>query len=775
MSSKNNNQPRADLIDLSGFTALSKTPRTPRKSKSASKELLDVPKEKHETGPSMREFRAAFAKLEAANTEKGGANAASAGTLKNIEKRIVALEKNRTFKAENFGAHSFDVESELNLNIPANSLTSAAHLIKNIIAGHVVHPKRFGARGESMVIKTTASKIVAIPPTGTGGFVTGDNIVIVQPVHTAYKGVIVFAVNPTTGVSTVIGYAAPDRDPELISTACATLFSDMRISAPAAITGTNVAVTAQLMLEMAKFNIFPVSLIAGKVAPLAEGRRCPILTIGPEQHRMVNFTATDSENLVKRLSPNDPLNQSLVIVPGTGDALTSSSAPQVIAPFTFLCTGETSEQLLSAGFSAAAAAATQSNMLVTTAGVNLWNLKNCSDFNRHLLYGDVEGSITLYAAPNINDHKTDIDVTIEYQVGDGTVTTVTQSFDTPFTDASITLNFSTRGNSQFAAARGAVISNIYVNLDVPLNTTNISFISRKVPQISITFLDVSARTAYIGAVISGAQSGYRVAVSSEVHTEIFLDPAALNSTFLSASDDLPYDPHYLPYLVRTHMQTAEHDMPFSAGSFMKTMDKITRIGGKVGSVALAGMQGLAALKGAAAPLMAMSFGAPRTKFHPFTFPAFSSDNDTVYTAVIPITSSNIRDKEISAAFPSSQLGYGVQVDGRSATLALLLANLAKLGYNVRAGTYSGEVTNVVVTLHDVTFDLHPVAGEAEKIIGSQKLGVDITGCFADGFTTKGSFQTFDPRVFTLDSCASERIESLPNYPGTAYRVRICKD
>lgn len=723
--------------------------------------------------PSIIRFRDA-ALGAAVNPENADLDLAGRNTMKNIIRRLNAMERNPTFKAENFGASDYDVSEHLDLVIPGSTLQDAAKIITRVINGEVLHPKRFGSRGESMVIKTIASKIIPIPTSGTGGFTTGDTIIVAQPVHTAYKGVVIYAVNATTGVFKVIGYAAPDRDPELISTACATLFSDLEISAPAAVTGTTVAVTSQLMLEMAKVNISPVSLVPGKVAPLAEGRKCPIRTIGPESHRLVNFTATDSENLVKRLSANDPLNPSLVRIPGDGDGLTTSSAPEVIAPFTFSCTGQSSEQLLSAGFSAATAAASGGLFSVTTAGATIWNLRDCSDFNRHMLYGDFEFSVSLHQNSLVSAHRLEFTVWTEYQAGDGNVSLISQYFETPDTSCSASFNFSTRGNSAFAIARGAIISNIYLALDVSANSTQISFVTERVPQINIRFLDVSARTAYLAAVISGAQSGYRVAVGSCVHTEIFLDPGALNSTFLSATDDLPYQPQYLPYLVRTHMQTAGHDTLLSAASFLKTMNKIGRIGGRVGSMALTGLESLNTLKTAAAPLMATSFGSSRVRCDGFSFPAITQTGDEAITAIIPITTSNYNDKMISKAFPTSPLGYGVPVDGRSATLALLLANLSRTGYQIKRGSYSGEVLNIDLQPNSVAFDLAPVDGEKQKVLGSADLGYKITGNFADGFFYKDKFTAFDPQNFSPHATGFERVESPPGYPGTTFRVTLQK-
>jgi len=153
-------------------------------------------------------------------------------TLDHIERRIHALERNRTLNAANFGrigASDYHPElhaylAEHGIEVPCSDVPSTLRTLSDVVEGRRLHPKRFGNRGESFMLSTTANRIVPIPTSGTGGFTTGNIVMVGIPVHAAYKGAVVYAVNSLTGIWQVIAYVAPDRDPEEISTCCA-LFS----------------------------------------------------------------------------------------------------------------------------------------------------------------------------------------------------------------------------------------------------------------------------------------------------------------------------------------------------------------------------------------------------------------------------------------------------------------------------------------------------------------------------------------------------------------------
>lgn len=685
-----------------------------------------------ETRTSVISLRKAFKELQDANKTTATA-VPTMNMLENISSRIRAIESDsKQFKSSNFGAA--ELHQSLGIYVPCSTYQDCASTVAAVVSGDKLHPKRFGGRQQSLVIPTNASKIFDIPDPFTGHVVVG------VPLHASYKGAVFYNVLPD-GSHNVIGYASPDRDPEMVGVTCAALFSKLCISAPAAVTGTTVAVTSQVMLELLKHEcVSPVALIPGKCAPLAVGRRCPIVTIGPEQHDIVHFSAPDPISTVKRFSAFDPQNPNLSLLPNPDWPQTVSGAyPMQTNNFIINSTARDTASAQAAGFSSLAS----SWGLNISSSVNkeIWRLSKSNDYHRHMLYGDFDIS---FAARTFTTGGAicDIKWVITYFNGDGTTSDVTVYTTKGNTDTAGMVGFNTRGNTVFTPYDGAIIKDIVLSME-PFGGGTVAIRTADPVTVQLSFLDIPASTSYFSAVLSGIRPGFKVACSLEIHTEVILDPGALNATFLTASDDLPHDDQMLANYIRSIGHLREHS--FNSASYKDIAKRVLKTGGTIGKL-------LAPLAGRYAPLVeqgadlayrfgdyrAAGFRQPTQRSSPqFFFP--SIDTDAQEYIISPLVPGGAIDPIIQNAIPRATLGVpDLPISGGSSTLAQLLANLALSGFPVKPGVYSGEVlaTRLTVTrgvAKEVSFVLAPVALEMEKILAAHSAKTTLIGYFADGW------------------------------------------
>jgi len=553
----------------------------------------------HAPAPSLGPIRQAVEHSRGLNPE---ASPATMATLNNITRRLDALSHDRTFNAANFGMKAASYDEELSsylrehgVTIPCDTVETCTRTMAQVLARTATHPKRVGARGESLVINTTANKIFTIPPSGSGGWLAGNIIVAFTPNHVAYKGIVVLAVNPATGAWRVLCYIGPTRDPELISTQCLVLFTLFGISAPSGIAGTSVVTTAQLIRESAKVSVGPASLIPGRVAAVAEGRFCPPKVIGPERAEIANFTATEPLSLVKRYSSFNPQNNSIINVANPGNipanSFGCSAYPKPTGSYCINATGSNASSALAAGYQSAIAA-----QFISGGGYNvaagttatLWKLSNNTDYLRHPMLGDFELRATFPVSNGGNFFNFFYDFV--FDDGDGTDTTITKSLSDNAVGTEVDLVINTRGGSILAPYRGLMLRDIVIRAQaagagalVIISDTNPAGTS--VPDVLIEFFEVPAETNYLVHVISGAQSGMQLALDLSVDVEAIIDPAATNDTFLSGTSDLPYQQDILPALLRAHLLTTHAGTkanPFEASSFGDTFRKILKKGGQIG-------------------------------------------------------------------------------------------------------------------------------------------------------------------------------------------------
>jgi len=666
-------------------------------------------------------------------------------TLSNIQRRMTALER-RNFSAANFGAHDFSSLMRLcGRDVPASSLESAIQTIESVANGEMLHPKRFDEMRSSLVIKTTASKIVSL-----SSISAGDVIYVVTPCLHAYKGSIVIKRNPASTSFAVVAYVAPDRDPEDISTQCAVLFSKMSVAAPLVAGGT-VTIISQAMLEQGVSTVNPVAIIAGKAAAVARGRHAPIHVIGSELNSTVHFTATEAPQVVKRFSASDPFNTSLVDSPNAALLPGGTAArPSPSQSYMLRCAGFDATTSTSAGFNVNLGS--NNNSVV-------WRLSNCQDYLRHLLYGDFVFGFNFTVAPSVAN--TLFSQTLVVTFSDGT--TLQENFATNMTSqaaASLSGNLSTLGNTLWAAKRGLIIIDMVLTCTVAAGSNYLSSASNT-PGVHVNFIDVPAATDYHFAIISNMPTTGSLAINLEVHTEVTLDQAAENSTYLSATPDLPYDPLYLPTVLRAHCALQER---YEAGSFLNGLKSIGKFlwnnGGKEVATGLL-------KKGASmitSKLGATSFGkgAIADVRTGFSFPAVREGEGEIVAVIKGAANDHTPDFCPFDLRPSID-----NYDGASSYLAFALATAAALGCSVRPGIYSGEVDEFNVTSTTVEFNVYPVDDQAEKMSHPE-----VRGLFPDGWWNGSSFRVLKARDLAHFGCLIKPVENKPGYPGSAFSVAI---
>lgn len=539
-------------------------------------------------------------------------SAANSRRLTEILNRLHALERTPAkggFVAANFGASSMqqllspysELGQMLGIRIPCSTYKEAADRIMAFIMGTDLLPKRSGQRGRSLVISSSISAVVPIPTSGTGGFTTGNTVVVVSVTNASYKGVVVAAVNEAAGTFSVLAYITPDRDPEQIGTDLITLGTKLDVCVPAAITGTNVAVTAQVISETTVVKTGPLSLRAGKVAPLAIDRICPLETIGPETHSVVAFTYTEDDVVVHRRSPNDVQNINIVSVPNSGN-LTSATTqncptyPEPTVCHTFNCTGFDAGSANGAGYDPAFASlfVPGGNAPLIAGTSTLWQLKNNTDYLRHLLFMDFEFRSAMsfdFRSSGVNFGI--LTLYVDLDLGGGITATVSWAVPIPAASYStVPMFFNTRGASIPAQYRGALISNMRLVITAPVAgcflATNTTL---GVPCVHIRFLDVSADSSYLVNVLSGVISGFRLGITCRTNTEVVVDPAAQTSSMLTPTPDLPCDLAVMSTVLRLHTLSFNGQAgAFAASSFMDTLKRIGRTastvlakGGQIGT------------------------------------------------------------------------------------------------------------------------------------------------------------------------------------------------
>lgn len=566
-----------------------------KKKKSGNKENKVERREKYST-PTVLVTAEAIAKMKELNPERSKITDA---TINNMEKKLhaLAVSTDKKFAANNFGANNFgannfgatdyaELMSMFGRTVPCATLAETAHMIKRIITEDHPHPKLFGPRLRSTVMRTTCQSIYKVPASGSGGYTTGDTIIVVSPCYASYKGVLILS-KKVNGTFMVLAYVSPDKNPELVCSQLAVLYTKLTVSSPLAVTGSNTAVAAQIMSEGAEVKIGPAALKAGGVYPMAPGRVCPVKVVGPEEHTIVNFTAGEDDRYVLRSNMCDPMNSSLVdfLNPASQSLDSSALGADPVAPAVFYCASRDATTATGAGFSSQCSAAWGSGAFsIPTSTVDLFNLSQCCDFNRALLFGDFEMIADFTITASSAGDVCNIFVLAYVDNGNGTTTPypINQTTSTASLTSNVSINFSTRGATSFNVLRGKVIKNIAITLQAVSNPMLCIVTTQYVPKVRIRFLDIPLEAKNLVFVLSNIATGYPIAVGCKSHVEAFLAPEAINTTFLDCDEELPCDRNNLATVLRVHSLVSGHEEGnMSASSFSDTMNTILKHGGNV--------------------------------------------------------------------------------------------------------------------------------------------------------------------------------------------------
>lgn len=702
-------------------------------------------------------------------------------------------------------------------HVPCSTPEDCALMVQDVVTGRALHPKRTGNPKDSTVIKTIAQTILNIPDSGTGGWVDGNMISVVQNVLDAHIGTIIFAVDQTTGARKVLAYGKPNKDLEAISAKLAVLYTTQSVSAPLMTTGSNSTVQAQLMLQQGATTINPCSILPGQMASVVDGGVCPIENIGSEVHTVVRFTATDPEALVERFSSFDIANQSLVRVPNPSNVAKSSTA--WVSPsqtYSIVATGSDSTSAAAAGYSSAVAAAWGNSVDISPTTTTIWQLSNNNDAWTHMLYGDliIDALLNLESA-----YGAFIEIHVLVDNGDGTVTDIPFDFDAMSNSSgatgvksATTFHVDTRGPGAYAPYRKMIVSDIVIKMTSEgSGDGSLQLAANYTPIVSVNFLNVPAMSHYLGTNITGAKGKYSVAITSETHVQVHLLPYVLAANFVECDNKPAYVGWQLQSFLQLHRILSEGVQPiFQAGSFLSTVGSVLKAGGKIGKLVapLAGNTPLgraASMAGHASAIgkivaprssrsgqqvgqprydgmMAGTFG-PEGPLPPrapnFSYPAYDNDG---HWLTIPVVANGVEDPEVRRVLPTrAKLGSpSGAITGRSGSFAMMLSSLAFLGFPVKPGLYSGEVVDMHVERapngvpDEIVFTVLPVKGEIEKIAASVAAGQKLRGLFESGWYADGAFTDFDPfSVFNpaKTAAAVTKTPPPPGYPGSAFRVR----
>ncbi len=641
------------------------------------------------------------------------------------ELRAGAKENGVPFSASNFLAKNYlatALPTEIKAvmegkQIPASDASSAIALVQDILAGKAVPPKRFG--DDSFMMKTTANAIISL-----SALTAGNDVIVVTPMTACYKGALVFQIAPGSTSPSILGYVAPDRDPEEFSTKVACSYAALSISAPLVVGGTAVTV-AQMTVESAQTYVSPLSSITGKLAAIAVGRKADHEIVGPNKHTVAAFTADMPDFVVMRNSSTDQQNDSLVRIPNAANQQTVGQLVSTPAR----CARFAANSPIDAGSGLAAGFVSGFNdssplVIAATTLTTIWNLKDSTDFLRHMLYGHftVRSSVTASAASGA---ATELTAYLRVTYSDGS----TAQFGAHAAPLGIgdfghvDLNFNTRGNSVFESKTGLFITNMEWRL-----YSTVQFTASK-PTIDIVFEDVSMDTHYLAHVISGAVSQAKINVAMETYSECFPDPTTKAGKYLTPSEDLPYMTQHFPNAVRmlTHGPPVVYqgEQPYTA-NFWKDLKKVGKFVWEHGGEQVA----MKALTSA----LAASFGSNAKKECPLgiAFPAVRDESVKLFE----VTCGSGGDApDFVTGLTSQGLTAGHGWIGESADFAFLLAALALEGWPIRQSPsrpliVSGDVERLRSYGSEIVFDLYPVK-EVEEKLQNQPENALIVG--TDGF------------------------------------------
>jgi len=544
--------------------------------------------------------------------------------LTNIERRFQAIASDKNLKAASITSFSPErILASMGKEIPCDTVEKTIEMMMDVMYGNGEHPVRVGVRGLSKFLKNQTSTIFKIPAGGSDGYRLGDAIAVAFPVHAAHRGACIIALH-ADGTWDVLAYAKPNRDLQRTGATLIALYSALSLSAPSAITGTNVAVTAQLFLALGNFACAPMMILPTNPGPLSQDGSAHARTIGPEEHSIHQFNATEAIEAVSTYSAYDTINSDIAraVQPSVQSYENTSTYASPSRPYIVAATGNSADAAKATGFTPAVQAAFGANLLLPAdTNVSLWDWSSNNDYLRHMVQGDCEFNMSLTATPDAGgSHTLYVYVLLTYDTGAGTTQTFQETCSLSAGVGEVnTMNlyFNTRGPSRARSYDGYLLKNINVTIRSLTYASNLVCTEIAFPKICVKFLDVPSTTRYVVGIFNNVNPGNSIAVDQKAQVEALVDPVAEDSKYLEVPNVQPYFPDILPGILRVHTQLArsdKHDNSLSASSFGRTFKKILKAGGRVGIRGLKGAAGALLsggdpVQGALSGMTSSSFGA----------------------------------------------------------------------------------------------------------------------------------------------------------------------
>lgn len=755
-----------------------KKPRNPpdenRPNRAQRRSAAFMKTEPHEMRMNRGDVQAIVSELISSNRAAAEKDPSVAKRAAKLARDAVAIGRNvenRKFYANTFSAGTFTAEnfkqvllhhtgaSEIDTNPQA-----AMQLVRDIIDGTAIHPKRYGPPGHSRVDQTISDTKLYL-----SDLTPGNDVIIICVLNRADLGGLVFQRSQEDFAPALLGVLTPNKDLQDIGDTSATLFTKLSCSAPQVVGGTTTNI-ASISAEAGVTCVNPLQLIAGKCSMVSFGNKCAnaiLSSTTPIEVACFSDGVMETANLVSNRAAAQ--NNALVLLtPSSADTSTTDRC----------ITGRTPLSLDMSLLNTLTTTATPSceGLFSFSDGAQtnfaIFKLSEATDYVRKLWFGDfrLQATAMLPASTITSGGYYDWQFKVEFH---GSTPDYTfgnrQSLPTlsGVSNWNQNQNFfiNTLGDKNFP--RDAIIKDIRLLISTP--STGFSMIPRTV---DLTWYNISSDTQYQYVVLSGANPQALLNVKLETHTEVFVDPSAIAAKYTPPT----MDPAYMPegcfgHLVRCLGKQSHDPSLYTASGFSKFMGKVGRslgreakhIGREVVHDGIRAGEHMLFAKGFRPGVHSAK------KSSNFAFPAISRERD-IGELVPVIPGRGCPNRDIVDTFGDIVKPFKNNTVGSSSGLAYLLAALDQSGVVVPPGNYSGEIADLVYVPGKVLdFTLLPVDLRTEKCEVSA-----ITGLFADGWYVRGKPSTFGPRrMFPVCRSADADVVTLADpYPDGSYGIHV---
>lgn len=572
--------------------------KKPRRKGPATKSLQPTDKLLQSVGPTTSEALSAMQKMLAANNT---VNAETLALIRKSNNLLVTAAHTRTgkekdaayrlnaanFSSANFGSADF---STTKLN-PCQNFQDCMQVVSNVLRG-ATHPPRYGiAKLDDTCIKSLPiERNYTIPATGTGGYTSGDVIVIVSPIVNSFRGIFILSMNPNNGIYKVLDAISAPGDITSAAKDVAVTFFKLGISCTTYIGGTTVATAAPLLDLGVTDGYSPIIGKPGNMSVMCTGMACDSEIMGPGTYELNNFTAAIPLDQVRKTFQDDALNSALVTAPNSsaqgGSTASSANAPD----YTRLVFNIKDQNSIDTG--GFLGIFNTPTVIPTTPSV-LWQFNQSTRYPTHLWFGRFRIRVqNLTLTSNTTKHSVTAQITVVYLLPGGTTVNVSKqaSFDMSAIAGTETYSFEieSNGDSSYAVHEGKLISSIQVQLTSSADTSSLAINSVNSPIITLEFYDISNRQPYGFGMIAGLTTGQQLKIkgrsdvtfgASRLSATGFFTSTVTNTNFYN--DDVFTD------FLNMYEESTENLGKFTSSSFSKfsnVINTIAKTGGKVGAI-----------------------------------------------------------------------------------------------------------------------------------------------------------------------------------------------